>query len=152
MDELSIGEVARQVGLRTSTVRYYERRGLLPTPKRINGRRRYSPAIVQRLIVIQFTQRTGFTLEEIRSLLSLVETAGLNSAHWQQAAQQKLLQLDAWLEQIQRMKGMLERGRNCGCEQIGECVIIDRAWWTTEAIRPILHGTRSLHEIRAHHG
>ncbi len=46
---LSIGEVAAQVGLRTSAVRYYEDAGLLPEPERVSGRRRYGPETVDRL-------------------------------------------------------------------------------------------------------
>jgi MerR family redox-sensitive transcriptional activator SoxR len=130
---LSIGEVARQAGLRPSAVRYYERRGLLPVPKRVNGRRRYSPTIVQRLTIIQFAQQAGFTLEEIRSLFRIQEAVGLDAEHWRQAAHQKLAQLDAWIEQLQRMKGMLERGSMCACRQIEECVIIDRTWWGAQS-------------------
>ncbi len=62
MTELMIGEVARRAGVRPSALRYYERAGLLPTPRRINGRRRYDPGVLQRLDAIRFAQRAGFTL------------------------------------------------------------------------------------------
>lgn len=129
MNELSIGEVARQAGLRASAVRYYERRGLLPVPRRVNGRRCYSPDIVQRLTVIRFAQRAGFSLEEIRSLFHTGMPWDASATQWQRAARQKLVQLDSWIEQLQRMKAMLARGIKCACQRIEECAIIDRAWW-----------------------
>src|SRR5438094_10676206 len=67
--ELEIGEVARRAGLRPSAVRYYEERGLV-TPARRNGRRRvYGVEAVERLALIAFAKKIGFSLDEIRSLL-----------------------------------------------------------------------------------
>ncbi len=130
MNELSIGEVARQAGLQPSAVRYYERLGLLPLPKRINGRRRYDPDIVQVLTIIQFAQRGGFTLEEIRRLVGRRGTEVLRSRDWQDCVRDKLIELDAQIEQIQQMKGLLERGLGCACRhRLDECVIMDRAGW-----------------------
>ena len=59
---MTIGEVARQVGIATSAIRYYEEIGLLPPPARVNGRRRYDWSAVQRLCVIEYAQQAGFTL------------------------------------------------------------------------------------------
>ena len=52
MSDLSIGEVAAQVGVRTSALRYYESIGLLPAARRVNGRRRYDERSVQLLRVL----------------------------------------------------------------------------------------------------
>ena len=68
MEELTIGEVARQAGIRPSALRYYESIGLLPVPRRVNGRRRYDPAIVQQLTVLQVARQAGFTIAEIQTL------------------------------------------------------------------------------------
>jgi len=54
MTQLSIGAIAIEAGLRTSTIRYYEKMGLLPKPLRRNGRRSYDRAILERLAVVQF--------------------------------------------------------------------------------------------------
>ena len=64
-EELTIGEVARRAGIRTSAIRYYESVGLLPAPPRMSGRRRYDPSIVQRLAVLHLAQEAGFTMAEI---------------------------------------------------------------------------------------
>ena len=69
MRQLAIGEVADRVGMSTSRIRYYERRGLLPEPGRVAGKRRYTEDVFRRLAIIDAAQRVGFTLEEIRDLL-----------------------------------------------------------------------------------
>src|SRR3712207_8962786 len=73
MGSMSIGEVARWAGVRPSTLRYYEGAGLLPSPKRTNGRRRYDGEVLRevfdRLTVVRVAQQAGFTISEIRTLL-----------------------------------------------------------------------------------
>ena len=65
MEELTISEVARRSGVRATTIRYYESINVLPEPRRANGRRRYEPAILDRLAFIHVAQRLGFSLNEI---------------------------------------------------------------------------------------
>src|SRR5215203_2359679 len=66
---LTIGQVARQAGLATSAIRYYESIGLLPEPERLSGQRRYAPDVLRRLGAIDVAKQAGFTLEETRALL-----------------------------------------------------------------------------------
>lgn len=73
-DPLTIGEVSRLTGRATSPIRYYEAIGLIPRPGRVNGRRRYQPAIVRTLAAIDTAQRAGLTLDEIRLLLESAES------------------------------------------------------------------------------
>ncbi len=69
---LTIGRLAREAGVNVETVRYYQRRGLLPEPPRpAGGIRRYPHATVARIRFIKRAQRLGFTLTEIGELLSL---------------------------------------------------------------------------------
>ena len=72
MDEatLTIGQIARQAGLKTSAIRYYESVGLLPEPRRESGQRRYGNATLRRLRVIDVAKRAGFSLDEARVLLA----------------------------------------------------------------------------------
>ena len=66
--QLTVGQLATRTGVRTDTVRYYEREGLLPVPQRTGGEhRRYGPADVDRLLFIRGAQRLGLRLAEIRS-------------------------------------------------------------------------------------
>jgi len=68
---LRIGELSARTGLSRDTLRYYERRGLLPSPAReSNGYRLYPPAAVERLLWIRQVLRAGFTLDELASLLA----------------------------------------------------------------------------------
>ena len=70
----TIGQLATEAGVNVETIRYYQRRKLLPTPKRNHGRtRRYGSADVVRLRFIKCAQRLGFTLREIDDLLELLE-------------------------------------------------------------------------------
>ena len=66
MEELTIGEVARQAGIRPSALRYYESIGLLPAPKRVNGRRRYDPSTVQQLTVLNWPDRLALPSPKYR--------------------------------------------------------------------------------------
>jgi MerR family transcriptional regulator, redox-sensitive transcriptional activator SoxR len=68
MARLTISQVARQVRLQPSAIRYYERIGLLARAERISGQRRYDPNVLYRLAIIQRARQLGFTLTEIRHL------------------------------------------------------------------------------------
>jgi DNA-binding transcriptional MerR regulator len=72
---LTVGQLAARAGVRTDTVRYYERAGLLPEPSRTDGdHRRYGPADLDRMLFIRGAQRLGLRLAEIRELLVVRET------------------------------------------------------------------------------
>ena len=64
MAALTISEVAKRLGVRSSTIRYYEEIGILPPAHRLNGQRRYDQKVLYRLAVIQHAQRAGFSLPE----------------------------------------------------------------------------------------
>ncbi len=119
--QLSIGEVASQVGLRASAIRFYERAGLLSAPVRINGRRRYEVAIVQKIRLIQMAQQAGFTVAEIRALFYEFPTDTPPSARWQKLASHKLEEIDVLLNRINRMKMLLERASRCECPTLEDC-------------------------------
>lgn len=70
--ELTIGELSSETGVNIETVRYYERIGLTPAPKRsAGGRRVYVPDDVQRLNFVRRARQLGFSIEDIRSLLAV---------------------------------------------------------------------------------
>ena len=72
MDGLSTGEIAKQGGVNLETIRYYERRGLLPKPPRTpSGYRTFDPEAVRRIRFIKQAQGLGFSLKEIKALLAL---------------------------------------------------------------------------------
>ncbi|MQA89412.1 MAG: MerR family transcriptional regulator [Gemmatimonas sp.] len=123
MSELTIGQVARETGLRTSALRYYEEIGLLPAARRVNGRRRYEPVVLRMLEVMQFAQRAGFTLNEIRTLFHGFGTETPMNERWQALAEAKLRELDELIERAHCMRRAIEVGLGCGCVRLEDCVI-----------------------------
>lgn len=107
---LAIGEVAALAGVPTSTLRFYERAGLLPAPARVSGRRRYERAVLQRLAVIDVAKRAGFTLEEVRQLLEGFNGSMPSSERWRAMAARKLPEIDAVISDAQRMRRLLSEG------------------------------------------
>lgn len=72
MEGLTIGRLAREAGVNSETIRFYERRGLIPKPPRpATGYRRYPPETVRRVRFIRHAKELGFSLKEILELLSL---------------------------------------------------------------------------------
>jgi MerR family transcriptional regulator, redox-sensitive transcriptional activator SoxR len=94
VESMSIGEVARRAGVNPSALRYYEGIGMLPLPKRANGRRRYDGEVLRevldRLAVVRVAQQAGFTLSEIRTLLDGFCEDTPPSERWRLLAEEKL--------------------------------------------------------------
>ena len=104
---MTIGEIARQCGLRASAIRYYEETGLLPHPARASGRRVYGADAVSRIAFIQFAQEAGFTLAEIKVLAGSGESARPLSARMRKLAARKIEEVDRLVERARLMKAML---------------------------------------------
>jgi MerR family redox-sensitive transcriptional activator SoxR len=119
--QLSIGEVARQTGLRTSAVRYYESAGVLPAPARVNGRRRYDSDVVRLLRTVRFAQDAGFSVAEIRTLFHGFGAHVPPAARWQKLADRKLAELDGLLLRVERMRRALLVAKQCGCVRMEDC-------------------------------
>jgi MerR family redox-sensitive transcriptional activator SoxR len=117
----AFGEVARQAGIRTSAIRYYEQAGLLVAPRRASGQRRYDPAILDRLALIRFAQRAGFTVSEIRTLFEGFGADTPMSLRWQSLAREKLEEVDALMDRAQRMRALLGQALACGCLRVEDC-------------------------------
>jgi MerR family mercuric resistance operon transcriptional regulator len=76
-----IGDASRTSGCNTETIRYYERIGLLPLPKRHGRYRRYGRRDIKRLVFVRRARELGFTLDEVRALLRLSETDSTSTCH-----------------------------------------------------------------------
>src|SRR5215467_9487120 len=98
---LTISEVANQIGLRPSAIRYYEQIGILPPAQRVSGQRRYDVTALHRLVMIQRARQTGFTLTEIKELFFGFRAGTPPSARWQKMKARKIIELNAMLEHIQ---------------------------------------------------
>ena len=128
MEGTSIGEVARRAGVRPSALRYYERVGVLPSPGRENGRRRYGGEALRealdRMAVVRVAQRAGFTIAEIRTLLDGFSEDTPPSERWRVLAQDKLPEVEALVERALGMKVLLERGLRCECLSLEGCALV----------------------------
>ncbi len=115
---LTIGEVANRSGVAATTLRYYERIGLLASPDRVGGQRRYDRAVLARLEVIGLCKAAGFALEEIQ-LLFADDAPGRPASY--ALAQAKLAEIDAQLESLSRARAVIEWGMRCTCPSIDAC-------------------------------
>ena len=122
MPEFTISDVARQVGLQASAIRYYEQIGLLPRAQRVSGQRRYDSTALYRLAIIQHARQLGFTLEEIRQLFFGFRNITRASERWHTLSRKKLAELDRLMEGITEVRRLLKRMiKNCHCETLDEC-------------------------------
>ena len=103
MQSLTIGQLAAEVGVNVETIRYYQRRNLFPSPKRLPGRtRRYGGDAVMRLRFIKCAQRLGFTLREVDDLLELLEP--MSCSKTRKIAAEKLQQVDERIRELQNLR------------------------------------------------
>ena len=127
MGELKIGEVARRAGVKIDTIRFYERRGLLPdAPRRESGYRIFSGEEVRLVRFIKRAQSLGFTLDEIEGFLRLRERT-MPCSDARAMAEEKLTDIERKLRQLQAMKGALQAlVRSCKqSSQPGTCPILE---------------------------
>ncbi|MFN2142290.1 MAG: MerR family transcriptional regulator [Candidatus Promineifilaceae bacterium] len=113
MDKLTIGEVAEATGVPTSTLRYYEKLGIIPPPQRSRGQRRYHPEVLQIMAVIQLGKDVGFSLPEIKELLYGFPEDMKPSERWKRLAQRKIAEIDEIIASAVDMKRLLESGIEC---------------------------------------
>lgn len=121
--DLSIGKFAAAGGVGVETVRFYQRKGLLDTPRGAAGIRRYGEADVRRLRFIRMAQRAGFTLEEIRELLAL--DSGQDHSRARELAKTRIAKLDEQIAQMQQARDYLQKlSRQCAASAKGPCPIL----------------------------
>jgi len=122
MARLTISQIARQIRLRPSAIRYYERIGLLPQAERVSGHRRYDPTVLYRLAIIQRSRQLGFTLSEIRYLFFGFREVTGAPARWRTLSQRKLAELDQLMDSIKTVQGVLNKlMTQCRCETLDQC-------------------------------
>ena len=110
---LTIGVVACRAGVGVETVRFYERQGLLEEPaRRQSGYRAYDEAVVARLRFIRRAKDLGFTLREIKELLSLRHDPATPAGDLKRRAEEKLADIDAKIQTLQRRNARAEWSRS----------------------------------------
>jgi MerR family copper efflux transcriptional regulator len=128
METFSIGQLAKKANVNLETIRFYERKGLLPEPPRNkSGHRQYSIKDLRRTEFIKRTQSLGFSLQEISDLLSLRMESGKTCGDVKQRVKGKLIDIEEKIETLQRMREVLLRlETNCpGKGPLNECPILE---------------------------
>ena len=122
---LTIGALARRAGVNVETIRYYQRRGLLPLPpKPVQGYRRYGEETLARLRFIRRAQELGFTLREIAGLLSLGDG---ECRQVQALAAERLEEIRRRIGDLRAMEAVLEEllARCRAGDEGGPCALVD---------------------------
>ena len=122
---MKIGDVADQLGIPASTIRYYEKIGLIEPQDRVSGRRQFNQRAIHTLRFIQFAQIAGFTLAEVQSLLELYANDPSPAGMWNAIAAEKRTTIRKQIKSLRRMDRILAELLKCQCPTLSECV--DRA-------------------------
>ena len=118
---MRIGELARRAGVNIETLRYYERRGLLPEPGRTpNGHRAYDEETVRFVRAVKEAQNLGFTLAEIAEHARLTRRASAPESLRVRVAE-KIDEVDAKLASLHRVRDELARVLGCACDSLDHC-------------------------------
>ncbi len=121
---MTIGKLAAAAQVGVETIRFYQRRGLIATPTRDGGIRRYGSEDVRRLRFIRQAQAAGFTLVEIAELIALDATEDRPRAR--ELAKTRIKTLDAKISELRAARASLARlADQCGSGALGPCPIID---------------------------
>ncbi len=125
---MTIGVVAKRAHVNVETVRYYERRGLIPEPRRTaSGYRQYGEPTVARIRFIKRTQELGFSLKEIAELLALRVRHAAACGPVERKTRAKIELVDQKIRELEGMKTALERVI-AACEAkepTGECPLLE---------------------------
>ncbi len=133
METLTIGRLAERAGVNVETIRYYERKGLIPKPPRRRslwgrpGYRQYPPETVKRIHFIRHAKELGFSLKEIAELLSLRVAPDITCAEVKRRAEAKIADIEEKIQTLQRMKKALSKlaGECKGRGPVSECPILE---------------------------
>jgi redox-sensitive transcriptional activator SoxR len=117
-----VGEVAERAGVNVETLRYYERRGLLPAPERTpSGHRRYDEETVRFLRAIKEAQAVGFTLTEIAEYLRAARRSQSPSEVLRIRMAAKIDEIDTRIASLHRIRDELARVVGCACDSLDHC-------------------------------
>lgn len=124
---LSIGALAKGTGVNLETIRYYERIGLMPAPPRTaGGHRVYGRDHLKRLAFVRRARELGFGLDEIRTLLGLVDGGDRNCAEVREITLRHLAQVRSKIEDLARLeRSLADMAARCTGDTMPDCPVID---------------------------
>ena len=121
---MTIGDLASESGVPASTIRYWERIGILPAAPRTGGQRRYSKEDVYRLAVLQLARACGFRLDEMLHLMHGFSPKTPASRRWQLLGRKKKAELNMQIAQLKAMRSIVDRVSNCKCAELSTCGLL----------------------------
>ena len=124
---LTIGQLGRETGIKVETIRFYERRGLMPPPRRAeNNYRLYDRVHLRRLRFIRRARDLGFSLEQIRALLALSDEREQSCVAVDRIAKEHRAEVERQIADLQSLKAELDHMINrCGCGVVADCRVIE---------------------------
>lgn len=117
-----IGDVAERLGIPASTIRYYEKVGLIEPQRRVSGRRSIDRRAISTLQFIQLAQAAGFTIAEMRTLLECYAKDPSPRGTWKTIAEGKKAAVRSQMKQLRQMDRLLTEFLKCDCSTITKCV------------------------------
>ena len=136
---MKIGQLARTANLNASAIRHYEKCGLLPSPHRLGGQRRYPADALHRVLLIRFASDMGFTLSEIKLFLSGLRDNSPVGPRWKKLAARKLAEVEQNIARSLKLKALLQGLSRCHCASLQQCV---RALGISENLRSLSSGAK----------
>lgn len=120
--ELSVGEVARRIGVAVSALHFYETKGLISSHRTAGNQRRYGRDVLRRVAVIKVAQRLGIPLATIRDALkTLPEARAPTAADWRKLSEHWRADLDVRIGKLTQMRDHLDECIGCGCLSVETC-------------------------------
>lgn len=122
--ELTVGQVAERSGVAVSALHFYERQGLITSRRTAGNQRRYARDTLRRIAFIKVSQRVGIPLARIRTALeSLPDERTPTVDDWARLSRGWRSELDARIDQLERLRDDLSDCIGCGCLSLERCVL-----------------------------
>lgn len=124
---IGIGELSKQTNCKIETIRYYEQQELMPKPPRtVGGHRLYNATMLGRLLFIRRSRELGFSMNEVRQLLSLVDGEQISCERVNAIAEHHLQDINAKIADLRKMHRTLkELAGRCSGDDVPDCPIIE---------------------------
>lgn len=127
VQDLLIGEISRRTGVNIETIRYYERIGVMPRPKRsAGGHRLYDEPQLQRLAFIKHSRDLGFSLKQVCNLLTLVDSGGMTCSDVHALTVEHLTDVKSKIADLRKLEHALkELAAQCSLGNVPDCPIVE---------------------------
>jgi DNA-binding transcriptional MerR regulator len=119
---MKIGDVAERLGMPASTIRYYEKVGLITQQRRVSGRRQFDERALMTLQFVRLAQAGGFSLAETKSLLESYAADPGPGGMWKPFAETKRQAVQQQIKELKQVDRVLSALLSCDCASLSECV------------------------------